>query len=518
MFDTSSNWLMTSLNPDPMMVSAVQVATTLPMFLLTLPAGALTDIIDPRRMLIGAQLAVTAISIVFAAAVTMHWATPTVLLATAFCLGGSGALAAPAWLVITPMLVPKRDLDSAIAINNTSYNVSRAVAPALAGLAIATFSIAFPFWCFCAGNIAVLAALMWWRAPRRARETLPAERLMRALRTGLRYARNNRDLDSTLIRSIAFFPFASAYWALLPLVARTQMHNGPEVYGILLGMVGLGSILGSFALKSLKARLGPDRLATLGTLGTILALALYGGAREPTIAALASLIAGASWITMMTTLFVSAQVALPEWVRGRGLAIFLTAFFGAMTLGSAVWGKVASLEGLSTALFLAAGGAAVGMAVTARWRLQTAAALDLTPSMHWRTPVFVYPLEDDQGPILLTVEYLIDPKDIGPFLALIHEIGLERKRDGAYAWGVFEDTQISGRIVETFLIQSMLELRHLRTRVTIADRMIEEQASAFLKEPRRVTFLVAPKRHRQKPRKGSKKLSSQQASEPASVG
>jgi predicted MFS family arabinose efflux permease len=520
MFDTSSNWLMTSLNPDPMMVSAVQVATTLPMFLLTLPAGALTDIIDARRMLIGAQVAVTAVSIVFAAVVTMHWATPTVLLATTFCLGGSGALAAPAWLVITPMLVPKHDLDSAIAINNASYNVSRAVAPALGGLAIATFSIALPFWCFCAGNIAVLAALMWWRAPRRARETLPAERLVSALRTGLRYARNNRDIDSTLIRAVAFFPFASAYWALLPLVARTQMHNGPEVYGFLLGMVGVGSILGSLALKSLKARLGSDRLATLGTLGTILALALYGAAREPVIAALASLIAGASWITMMTTLFVSAQLALPEWVRGRGLAIFLTAFFGAMTLGSAVWGKVASLDGVPAALFLAAAGAAIGMALTARWRLQTAAALDLTPSMHWRTPVFVYPIEDDQGPIMVTVEYMIDPKDLKPFLALIHEIGLERKRDGAYAWGVFEDTQLSGRIVETFLIQSMLELRHLRTRVTIADRMIEEQAGAFLKEPRRVTFLVAPKRHRQKRRKGSKLLLArpEEAREPAPVG
>jgi MFS family permease len=517
MFDTSSNWLMTSLNPDPMMVSAVQVATTLPMFLLTLPAGALTDIIDARRMLIGAQIAVTAVSIVFAALVAMHWATPGVLLATAFCLGGSGALAAPAWLVITPMLVPKHDLDSAIAINNASYNVSRAVGPAVAGLGIATFSIALPFWCFCAGNIAVLGALLWWRAPRRTKETLPAERLLSALRTGLRYARNNRDIDATLIRAVAFFPFASAYWALLPLVARTQMGNGPEVYGILLGMIGLGSILGSFALKSLKARLGPDRLATLGTLGTILALGLYGAAREPAIAGLASLIAGASWITMMTTLFVSAQVALPEWVRGRGLAIFLTAFFGAMTLGSAVWGKVASLEGVPTALFLAAAGAAIGMALTARWRLQTAAALDLTPSMHWRTPVFVHPIEDDQGPILLTVEYVIDPMDTRPFLALLHEIGLERKRDGAYAWGAFEDTQISGRIVETFLIQSLLELRHLRTRVTMADRMIEEQARAFVKQPVKVIFLVAPKRHREKKRKGPKRLLPHPAREPAPI-
>jgi MFS family permease len=488
------------------------------MFLLTLPAGAMTDIIDARRMLIGAQIAVTAISIVFACVVTMHLATPAVLLATAFLLGGTGALAAPAWLVITPMLVPKRDLDSAIAINNASYNLSRALGPAIAGLGIATFSIGLPFWCFCAGNIAVLFALLWWRAPRRTKETLPAERLFSALRTGLRYTRNNRDIDATLIRAVGFFPFASAYWALLPLVARTQMHNGPEVYGILLGMVGLGSIGGSFALKSLKARLGPDRLATLGTLGTILALVLYGAAWEPAIAALASLIAGASWITMMTTLFVSAQVALPEWVRGRGLAIFLTAFFGAMTLGSAVWGRVASVQGVPTALFLAAAGAAIGMIVTARWRLQTAAALDLTPSMHWRTPVFVHPMADDQGPILLTVEYVIEPRNLKPFLALIQEIGLERKRDGAYAWGVFEDTQVSGRIVETFLIQSLLELRHLRTRVTMADRMIEEQARAFVTQPVKVTFLVAPKRHRQKKRKGSKRLAPRAAREPAPIG
>jgi predicted MFS family arabinose efflux permease len=519
MFDTSTNWLMTNLNPDPRMVSAVQVATTLPMFLLTLPAGALTDIIDSRRLLIGSQLAVTAISVVFAAIVTLHLATPAVLLVTTFCLGATGALAAPAWLVITPMLVPKQDLDSAIAINNTSYNVSRAIGPAIGGLAIAAVSIALPFWCFCIGNLAVLLALVWWRAPRRARESLPAERLFSAVRTGVRYARNNRDLDSTLIRAIAFFPFASAYWALLPLVAREQMHNGPEVYGVLLGLIGVGSILGSFALNSLKARLGPGRLAALGTIGTILALALYGAARHPAIAALASLVAGFSWITMMTTLFVSAQVALPEWVRGRGLAIFLTVYFGAMTLGSAVWGKVASMWGLSTTLDIAAAGAAVGMLVALRWRLQGGAALDLTPSMHWRTPVFVHPLEDDQGPILLTVEYRIDPNDAKPFLAVINEIGLERKRDGAYAWGVFEDTQVSGRILETFLIQSLLELKHLRTRVTIADRLMEDQARAFLKEPPRVTFLVAPRRHRHARRKGSARAAPpQQSAAPAEVG
>ena len=501
MFDTSASWLMTSLNPNPMMVSAVQIATSLPMFLLTLPAGALADIVDARRLLLGAQLAVSAISIAFAAVVSLRLATPAALLATTFALGAAGALAAPTWLLVTPMLVAKDDLDSAVAINNTSSNVSRAIGPALGGFTIAAFGIGFPFWCYCLGNVALAAAVLWWRAPRRIQETLPAERLVSAIRTGLRYVRHNRAMDATLIRAVAFFLFASAYWALLPLVARTELHNGPTIYGVLLGMIGLGSIVGSLGLNWLKERLGPDRLALLASAGTVAALGMYGAAREPLLAMAASLVAGACWIVMMTTLFVSAQVALPEWVRGRGLAIFLTAYFGAMTAGSAIWGQIASVEGLSTSLYAAAAGALLAMIGAWRWKLQTAAALDLSPSMHWRSPVFAQRVDDDQGPILVTVEYCIDPDDRAPFLAAMREIGHERKRDGAYAWNVFEDAAAPDRVVEIFLIQTFLELKHLRARVTHADRMIEQDAHRYLKAPPKATFLVAPKRSRQQRRK-----------------
>jgi predicted MFS family arabinose efflux permease len=498
MFDTSTSWLMTGLDPNPMMVSAVQIAASLPMFLLTLPAGALSDIVDARRLLIGAQLATAAISIAFAALVSLRIATPSVLLAATFALGAAGALAAPAWLLVTPMLVSKDDLDGAVAINNASYNVARAIGPALGGFTIAAVSIDFPFWCYCFGNLAIAAAVLWWRGPRRVEETLPAERFMSAVRTGLRYVRHSREMDATLIRAVAFFLFASAYWALLPLIARTQLHNGPTIYGVLLGAIGLGSIAGSFWLNWLKERLGPDWLAILASSGTVAALGLYAAAREPVVALIASLLAGASWIVMMTTLIVSAQMALPEWVRGRGLAIFLTVYFGAMTVGSAIWGKLASVEGLSTTLYVAAAGAFVGMIATAGRRLQTAAALDLTPSMHWRSPDLVQAVDDDQGPILVTVDYKIDPKDKGPFLAAMREIGLERKRDGAYAWNVFEDAAEPGRVVETFLIESLLELKHLRARVTVADRMVEERVRRYLIEPRKVTFLASPRRSRQK--------------------
>ena len=503
MFDTSMSWLMTRLNPNPLMVSAVQVATMAPMFLLTIPAGVLADVADPRRLLIAAQFGVVVVGFVFAGFVTAHGESPPILLATTFLLGAVGALAAPAWQTVMPMLVQKSELDDAIAFSNASYNVSRAIGPALGGVAISAISIVLPFWVYVATNLALLGVLLWWRAPRKAPETLPAERLMSAMSTGLRYARNNRDLDATLIRAVAFFPFASAYWALMPLIARDEMHDGAELYGLLMGLLGLGSIVGSLSLGTLKVRLGPDWSAGLGTLGTVVALALFGAARRPEIAMLASFVAGASWIVVMTTMFVSAQVALPDWVRGRGLAIFLSAYFGAMTLGSALWGEVASLEGVPFALVVAAAGAALCLALSWRWKLETGAAQDLAPSMHWQAPAFVQRLDDDQGPVLLVVEYRIDPKDAPEFLALMQEIGHERMRDGAYAWNIFDDPDDPSRFVETSLVHSLLELKYRSARETKADELLEEHVIGLLKEPQKASYYIASKRRHHRRRRRS---------------
>ena len=494
MFDTSMSWLMTRLNPNPLMVSAVQVATMAPMFLLTIPAGALTDVVDPRRLLLASQFAVIAVGAAFAVFATFHLATPPALLATVFLLGATGALAAPAWQTITPMLVPRSELDSAIAYNSSVYNVSRAIGPALGGVAISAVSLALPFWVYVATNLILLGVILWWRPPRKAPETLPAERLVAAMSTGLRYAKNNRDLDATLIRGLAFFPFASAYWALMPLIARKQLHDGAELYGLLLGVLGLGSIVGSLVLEKLKSWLGPDGSAGLATLGTILALALFGSSGNPEVAMIASFVAGASWIVAMTTMFVSAQVALPDWVRGRGLAIFLTAYFGAMTVGSALWGEVANLRGLPFALFAAAAGAAVGSVLTWGWKLETGASQDLAPSMHWKAPAFVQRLEDDQGPILSVVEYRVDPQKAHEFLALMQEIGHERMREGAYAWNIFGDPDEPDKFIETSLVHSLLELKYRRARQTVADELVEEHLGRFLKEPQKASYYVASKR------------------------
>lgn len=502
MFDTATSWLMTGLNPDPLMVSAVQVATMAPMFLMTIPAGALADVVDPRRLLIAAQVGVAAVGAVFAALVAAHLASAPGLLAATFLLGAAGALAAPAWQIVTPMLVPRPELDEAIAVSNAGYNVSRAIGPALGGVAITAVGIRLPFWIYVGTNLVVLAALMWWRPPRKAPETLPAEQLVAAVASGLRYARNNRDLDATLIRALAFFPFASAYWALMPLIAREQLHGGAELYGLLMGMIGLGSVVGSVGLETLKARLGPDRSAAAATVGTVLALVLFAAARSPEVAMAASFVAGASWIVAMTTMFVSAQVALPDWVRGRGLAIFLTAYFGAMTVGSAIWGGAASLWGLPFALNLAAGGAALGLVLTSRWKLETGAALDLAPSMHWRAPAFVQKLDDEVGPILALIQYRLDPANSERFLALMQEIGHERMRDGGYAWNVFIDPDDNGRAIETWLVHSLLELKYRAERETKADELVELRAQGLLKAPALASYFVAAKRSHRPRRTG----------------
>ena len=492
MYNAAAGWLMTSLSADPLTVSLVQVATSLPMFLFALPAGALADIVDRRRLLIADEGAITAISAIIAALVWLDLVTPGTLLLFTFLLGAAAALTAPAWQSIVPQLVSKQDLNAAVAANSVGINISRAIGPALGGVVIGGLGIAAPFWVNAVSNLGIIGSLLWWRSPQIVSRRLPAERFLSAIATGFRHARHNPHVGATLIRAVGFFLFASAYWALLPLVARNQITGGPELYGILLGAIGAGAVGGAFALPWLKAKLGPDRLVAVGTVGTAITLVLFGLAREPLMGLSASIIAGASWIAVLASLNVSAQVALPDWVRGRGLAMFVTVFFGAITIGSAVWGQVAGLVGLPVTHFMAAAGALIAIPLTWRWKLQTGAGIDLTPSMHWPAPVIAREVEHDRGPVLVTVEYRIDPSNREAFLSALERLAHERRRDGAYAWEVFEDIAEEGRFLETFLVESWLEHLRQHQRVTNADRVLQNAVHQFhIEGVPKVTHFIA---------------------------
>ena len=490
MYSAAAAWLMTTLDPRPLMVSSVQVVSSLPIFLFAIAAGAMADIVDKRRFLLAAEIVITIVSFAFAAMVALDLATPWALLAFAFALGVGNAVTGPPYQSIVPLLVPREELQSAIAANSVGINISRAVGPALGGVIITAVGIAAPFWINAASNLASVAALAWWRGPPPRPKPLPAERFLGAIRSGIRYARHSKRLRATLVRAVAFFLFASAYWALLPLVARERLGAGAGLYGVLLGVIGLGAIGGAFALPWLKSRLSADGIVALGSIGTAVTLLLFGFATHPALAIVAGLIGGMSWISVLSSLNVSAQLALPEWVRSRGLAVYVTVFFGAMTAGSLLWGHVAGITGLAVAHDIAAAGALVAIALTWRWKLH-GAAVDLTPSAHWPEPVVSREVDEDAGPVLVTIEYRIDPKDRDPFLEAVAHIAPERHRDGAYSWGVFEDVAKPGRIFETFHVESWLEHLRQHERVTKADQKVQERVRRFLVEEPRITHLIA---------------------------
>jgi MFS family permease len=479
MYNVASGWLMTGLDPDPFVVSMVQVANSLPMFLFAIPAGALMDIVNQRRFLIVGEVTVTLTSVVFATLVWLHLITPTSLLVFSFLVTVGSACTFPAWQTVVGQLVPKEELPAAVAANSVGINVSRAVGPALGGIIIGAFGIALPFWLDAFSNIGVIAALAWWRPLKTNARRLPPEPFGGAVRAGFRHARYNAHLSATLIRAMGFFVFASAYWALLPLVARHQIAGGPGLYGLLLGAIGVAAVGGALMLRSLRARWGADRLMAGATLATSAATALYAFAHDPVTAVAASLIAGASWIAAVSSLNISAQVALPEWVRGRGLAMYVTVMFGALTVGSALWGKLAAVAGVPTALIAAAAGAAICVPLSWRWKLQTGVNVDFSASMHWPDPVTTRTIEPDRGPVLVTVEYRIDPNRRDEFLQALVEYSRARRRDGAYDWGIFEDPADEGRYIETFRTDSWLEHLRQHERVTVADRLQEEAVRKF---------------------------------------
>jgi len=489
MYNAASGWLMTSLNPSPLIVSLVQVANSLPLFLFALPAGALADVIDKRRLILALEILTLLFSALFALLVTLHVVGPALLLVFIFLLGTLAAFETPAWYAIVPLLVPPAALSSAVAVNSVGINISRVVGPAITGFIILGLGIAAPFWLDAFSNAGVIAVLLMWRPPATTVRALPAERLGGALRAGVRYARYNRALRATLVRAIGFFLFASAYWALLPLVARNQLRGGPGLYGTLLAAIGAGAVGGAFLLP--RVRGGPDGVVMLGEAGTAAALVLFGLAREGWVAVLACLLAGVSWIGVLATLNVSAQTVLPDWVRGRGLAAYVTVFFGTMTLGSALWGLVAEHLGLAPAHYIAGAGALLALWLTRRWQLQSGPAADLTPSMHWPEPVLAAGVNDDAGPVLVTVEYHVPAEHREAFLSAMGPLAHERRRDGGYDWNLFQDSAHPERMIETWLVDSWLEHMRQHRRVTRADQASEERVGRFSREAPRITHYVA---------------------------
>lgn len=490
--NVGASWLMTTLRPTPTLVALVQAATSLPMFLLSLPAGAIADVVDRRRLLLFTQSWMTVAAFGLWAFTAAGATTPWVLLTFTFLLGLGAALNAPAWQASIPEMVPREDLPGAVFLGSVGFNIARAAGPALAGLVIAAAGPAVTFLVNAVSFLGVLTVIFLWRRP--AQEAvLPGERILGAMTTGLRYVRHAPEVIAPIVRGTTFILCGASLWALLPLVARQELKAGPKGYGLLLGALGVGAVTGAMVLPRLKRNNSTDGVVTVATLVFAGATTALAGVRELWLLMGAMLLAGGAWLSLLSSLNVAVQTVVPSWVRGRALSVYILIFFGGLAGGSVLWGAVAEHVGLSKALLASAAGMVLGLAATFRIHLRSGEGLNLAPSRQWPAPVVSHDLEPERGPVLVTVQYRIDPARAAEFAEAMRGVRRIRLRDGALQWGLFVDSAEPSLYTEIFLVSSWIEHLRQHERVTVADRDVEERARAFHIGPERpvVQHLIA---------------------------
>jgi MFS family permease len=385
MHEASAAWLMTSLTSSPTMIALMQTATTLPIFVLALPAGALADGVDRRRMLLATQalmfLTAAALGIVALTGVI----TPWLLLGLTFALGMAAAVNSPAWQATTVELVPGKDLPAAVTLTGMGLNLARTVGPALGGVMVALAGAWAVFFLNALSFLSVIAVLCDWRRGGSERRPAP-QSVWNSVRTGVRYALGAPALRSVLIRTLLFVPFASALWALLPVVARHELDLNSFRYGLLFGCLGGGAVMGALVLSALQRKFTRNALAAGATVWFSLAMVALAQVRQFGWLCVVLVGGGAGWITLMASFNIATQSAAPSWVRARALAVYLFTFQGAMAVGSAVWGALAEGGGISTALLCAAAGLVIGLAGVKRYPLNEATRHRPVPSARWSEP------------------------------------------------------------------------------------------------------------------------------------
>lgn len=323
-------------------------------------------------------------------------------------------------------------------------------------------------------------ALVWWKNITPATgNNMPPERVWSAMKTGLRYAINSPPLKATMWHVLGFMFFANAYWGLLPIISKETLQGDATFFGMLMGAVGFGAVLGAFLLPRIKQKLSANQMVAVGTLGTSLITGYFALAQHQNIAIVASLVFGISWILVLASVNVSAQQALPNWVRARGLAVFMMVFYGSMSVGATFWGWLAGVTSIQTSMLAAAIGGIIFILFSYRSQLQQGKDLDLTPSHHWQMPLTHDRVKDSAGPVIIQIHYKVADNDREAFLAALYALKPARQRDGAHSWGVYEDTERQGCFVEHFKEDSWAEhLRH-HERVTHADKPLQDAVLAF---------------------------------------
>jgi MFS family permease len=485
MQNTGAGWLMTTLSPDALMVSLVQAATIVPIFLLALPAGALADIIDKRRLLLVTQLwmlsAAATLTALSYGGLTGAWG----LLTLTFAIGIGSAVNSPAWGSVMAEVVPRADLPQAIALNGVGFNIARAIGPALAGFLVVAGGAKLTFALNVASYFAVISALTVWRR-RNRRSSLPPEHLVGAMRAGMRFVRHTPAMRAAMVRASAFFGPAAAPWAMLPLVVREQLQLGAGVYGMMLGLMGIGGVTAGLLLPQVRRRLSRDDTVFLASLVSFAGVAILAVSRHWLPAAVGMGLFGIGWVTASSVAQGAAQMAAPPWVRSRSLAIYQLAFNGALVVGTFFWGWLGTRIGLTGALLASSVTGVVFAGAVRRYDLDQVDA-GIAPSVTGLAPLAperVAPelsvlLAAARGRVLETQRYRIDPASKEAFLSAMADVRDVRGRAGSVVWQLYEDVSHPDGWLEVWAMENWTD--HLREagRMSEADRTCLARGLAF---------------------------------------
>ncbi|WP_284336307.1 MFS transporter [Comamonas sp. NoAH] len=489
MNDVAAAWMMTSLTTSPVLVALVQTASTLPVFLLGLPSGALADILDRRRYFIFTQFWVAVVAVLLCAALALDVMSAPLLLALTFANGIGMAMRWPVFSALIPEVVSKQQLPSAMALNAVAMNASRIVGPLVAGAIIASAGTLWVFLLNAAMSITAGLILLRWKREK-VTNPLGRERLPSAMRVGLQFIKESPRMRAVIARTVAFFFMSTAIMALLPLTAKRfdgiGFVSGAGVFTVLLASMGAGAIIGAMFLPRIRQALPSETLVLTGT--CLQAASTIGVAVAPNLplAILCMMAAGLSLICTANTLGVKAQMALPNWVRARGMSAYQMSIMGGTALGAALWGKVASLTSVPTSLIAAATAGIAAMLLVQRLFTDRQVLEDLSPSKAWTPPRHSQP---EEGRVVVHIEFIINPAKAKRFRTLMQESRRSRMRQGALGWRLIHDMERPERYIEEIVDESWIE--HLRRfdRVTAADVTLREQKLSFhvLDAPPRVT-------------------------------
>jgi MFS family permease len=475
-----ASWMMLSIAPSPDMVALVQASTSLPIMLLSLVAGAMADNMDRRRIMVFAQIFMLAVSLALAICAWAGLVGPWTLLLFTFAIGCGSAFFAPAWQASVGDMVPRPEVPGAVALNSIAFNIARSVGPAIGGAIVAAAGAAAAFAVNAASYISLLTVLARWRpAPRL--NTLPSETLGIAMGAGVRYVAMSPHIRTVLLRSAVFGFGASSVLALLPLVAKHLIAGGPLTYGLLLGAFGAGAVSGALSASRLREKLSTEAIVRWAGCILALAAALVAVSSFLVLTMAALFLAGAGWVLSLSTFNVSVQLSAPRWVVARALAAYQMAAFGGLAAGSWIWGELAADLTISGALLISAGVVLFGV-VLGRWApLSQAGELNLDPlrTQLWNAPTTSVPVDERTGPVVITVEYIIDEADVEEFLARMNERRRVRRRDGARNWRLLRDLSNPRLWIERYETPTWLDYIRLNNRATQDDASVPERLRAL---------------------------------------